>query len=556
MATKKTKKYKGLKSSVKKSQSSASKMAEERNKRQKKSSTKYKGISKSAAKPNPKKVKSRAVRIMPMKANLVDQLPDTSLTKKGKTLKQLLRSTPKLMKYNAAEVDLTKYKKSKTKSGLPAITALAKHKDPFRPDRTAKKREVYIVGLEMSKPISKQKKVLVSCNCVTGDTKVMTSKGWQTVYEIAAPMDIESFPITYVVNGKPYKGTAPFNTGIKPVHRLVLSNGESIEATADHRFMVKPSRGEPEWRELKNINIGDNLVLSANCGSSLPDKTDVFYAMQYLGFMQGDGTVFANGYPDLRIFAEDKMEMIDKLSELQIVDDLVEVEGGTRIKFNIRAYEIMRKYGYDNSGTPCFSNKEQFLGYLSGLISADASISSKDGKIMSLLIRGDKSYLGPVFDSLLRIGYTDSTLRLEREAGTETNIATASKDMHCLKISAKTLYRLKDYLELTARFDNYEFKEFRDLTPKATVTDKLFVANKHVYDILVPKINMFVGNGGLLVHNCENFVFTWEYANAIHGAAKLIYGNGDPAGFTNPSNVPGLCKHLAALASRVINNGD
>ncbi|ARW58873.1 hypothetical protein HOS33_gp233 [Erwinia phage vB_EamM_Y3] len=55
---------------------------------------------------------------------------------------------------------------------------------------------------------------------------------------------------------------------------------------------------------------------------------------------------------------------------------------------------------------------------------------------------------------------------------------------------------------------------------------------------------------------CENYVFMWEYANTEHGAARIIYGNGEPPNFTNPGSAPGLCKHLMALATLVKRNGD
>lgn len=47
---------------------------------------------------------------------------------------------------------------------------------------------------------------------------------------------------------------------------------------------------------------------------------------------------------------------------------------------------------------------------------------------------------------------------------------------------------------------------------------------------------------------CENFVYYWEYANARHGASYMIYCNGEMPVWTNPAMVPGLCKHLVALA--------
>lgn len=55
---------------------------------------------------------------------------------------------------------------------------------------------------------------------------------------------------------------------------------------------------------------------------------------------------------------------------------------------------------------------------------------------------------------------------------------------------------------------------------------------------------------------CANYVFMWEYANAEHGAARIIYGNGEPPDYTNPTHTPGLCKHAMALALKIKNNGD
>lgn len=552
------KKFTGIKRKSLSKKSSAKTMAESNAKRARSTYSKRgksKPIESKSAARKPKE--KRTIRLMPLGENLVKQPPESPLTKKGKSVKGLLRNTPALMHHNSEDVRILSMKKTKTKSGLRAVKAKAIHQDPWRPDRTKKVRDVYIIGLsDPDKPISKQRKVLVSCNCLTGDTEVLTSKGWKTIYEIADKMDLENFPIKYRVNGKTYEGTAPFHTGVKPVYKMVFQNGESVEATKDHRFLVKPIRGDAEWKELQDIAVGDNLMLTANVGTKLPEKTNEFYHMQYLGFMQGDGSFFTDGRPDLRIFADDKKEMIEKFAQLEIITDVVSMEKNVeRVKFNIHATELLRRYSYEHRGAPTFKGKEQFFGYLSGLLAADASVASKEGKIGSVLVRGDEVYLRPVFNALIRYGYSDSTLRLERTAGTKVGKMTASKDMHCLKISAKTFYRLKDYLELPSRFDAYEFKEFLDRKPTTKVTEKFYVANKPVYDIHVPIVNQFVIGGGVIAHNCENFVFTWEYANAVHGCSRVIYGNGEPPTYTNPQLVPALCKHITAVAKQILAKG-
>lgn len=53
--------------------------------------------------------------------------------------------------------------------------------------------------------------------------------------------------------------------------------------------------------------------------------------------------------------------------------------------------------------------------------------------------------------------------------------------------------------------------------------------------------------------SCQGYVyFGGEYANAVHGAARIIYGSGDPPLFTNPRMVPHGCKHLFALSKYII----
>lgn len=157
--------YKGIKSSVKKVITSIGKKATK--------SKKYKGIESSSAKkatsakPVKSKVKTRRVRILPLKGgNLVEQLPDTALSQKGLTLKQLLRNTPKMMRINGEETTVKKYKKTKTKSLRPAVTATCRHNDPFRPDAIARDHEVQVVGRDKDRKISDSKqRVLVSCDC-------------------------------------------------------------------------------------------------------------------------------------------------------------------------------------------------------------------------------------------------------------------------------------------------------------------------------------------------------------------------------------------------------
>ncbi len=159
--------YKGLNKSLTK-KSKAKRQSEAAAKKAKstfsKRSTKKPLASKSATRKTTKP--KRTVRLMPLGENLVQQPPESPLTKKGMSIKGLLRNTPALMLHNAQDVRIMSLKKTTTKSGLKAFKAKVIHQDPWRPDRTKKVRNVYVIGLsDPSNPISKQRKVLVSCDC-------------------------------------------------------------------------------------------------------------------------------------------------------------------------------------------------------------------------------------------------------------------------------------------------------------------------------------------------------------------------------------------------------
>lgn len=554
-------KYKGLKSSVRGKGRTRSSNPYSKSKGQ------YKGIESTAAtrkqRVRPRSAtKQRYVRILPLKGgNLVEQLPETALTKRGMTLKQLLANTPKLMRVNGEETTVKKLKRTKTKSLRPAVTAVCRHNDPFRPQGVPRDHETQVVGRDPDLKLTDRKqKVLVSCDCVTGDTQVLTTRGWKKICDIAEPLEEGRYDINYIIDGKKYAGSAPFYKGKSPVYKIETSNGVELKATKDHKVLVK--RGDkPEWLTVSDIEIGDNLVLSNPKLPNLPEKTYEFNIMKFLGFMQGDGTSNVEGKSlDLQIYNEDKLPILDLFSKMGIVEDVKDsARNGQRVIFNHRALEFTSRYGYDNIHAVKWKHREHFYGYLSGLVIADGSVSTKDGKILSLQIRGSDKYLRPVFDQLHRYGYTTTSIRLERKSGTKVkskSMTVESKsDLYCLTLSAKTFYHLRDYLELTGRFYEAEFKEFADRLPLTKVKSKVYAGRQHVYDITVPGPTRFVVDGSIVVHNCENYLYYWEYANAHNGAGKLVFGNGERPDFTNPGLSPGLCKHLVALVKKIIEKG-
>lgn len=158
-------KYTGI--AKKPKMSAAAKEAQTRNKALAKvSGGQYKGLPKSVSSRRMTKTEKRAVNIQPFAAKIVPQPPRTPQTVKGCSLKTLIRNTPRMMRENGQECKVSGIKSLRTAKGLPVVQASVKHIDPFRPNASDKTYDCMMVGLDdPNKPISKQKRVLVSCQC-------------------------------------------------------------------------------------------------------------------------------------------------------------------------------------------------------------------------------------------------------------------------------------------------------------------------------------------------------------------------------------------------------
>jgi ribonucleotide reductase alpha subunit len=70
--------------------------------------------------------------------------------------------------------------------------------------------------------------------CVTGDTMLLTSRGWHPIESLAG-QDVE------VWNGKAWSSVPVFSTGLNDVYTVTLSDGSVIRATGAHGWAVTPT---------------------------------------------------------------------------------------------------------------------------------------------------------------------------------------------------------------------------------------------------------------------------------------------------------------------------
>lgn len=98
-------------------------------------------------------------------------LPETQDSKKGKTLRKILRNTPRLFINNAKDVHINSLKVKKTRTRMPAIEAVCETLMPVGGKRTVRrKHKVHIIGIDKDddsekRPVNKHKRVLLQCAC-------------------------------------------------------------------------------------------------------------------------------------------------------------------------------------------------------------------------------------------------------------------------------------------------------------------------------------------------------------------------------------------------------
>ena len=94
--------------------------------------------------------------------------------------------------------------------------------------------------------------------CVSGDTLIHTSDGLIRADQLVGKQ------FNAILDSKEYLSTKQgfWSNGVKPVFKIILENGMSVKATADHRFIIGLDiNNEYIWEELKNIKPNSQIAV-------------------------------------------------------------------------------------------------------------------------------------------------------------------------------------------------------------------------------------------------------------------------------------------------------
>ncbi|MDE1906730.1 MAG: hypothetical protein KGH75_09820, partial [Rhodospirillales bacterium] len=344
-------------------------------------------------------------------------------------------------------------------------------------------------------------------NCLTGDTKVLTDKGWKTIFELSGPKDKNNLSVTYMIEGKPYKGTNSYLTGHQPCYKVDFTNGLCLRGTKEHRILVyrkkRPSDTSAKlrkWVEIGNLKIGDKVVLNTTPVPKI-DKGIEFYEGFFLGALMGDGG--KGNAIDITLYGEKRnADFIDCLKLAGVIKTIKVGKKSTHITFNYRAHELIAKSKYQHKVSCTPTSLEQWHGYLSGLTATDGQGGA------TIHMWGRKTFMTEIMDFLLANGYPHSVLELKAKKGSKSNLGIYRHDMYELRVGPTSARRLAPNM-----FFRKKHKKSVDkfLAKKTKYENKLAytkiksihnIKSQPVYDITVPGQKRFVANG-IIAHNSE-----------------------------------------------------
>jgi len=378
--------------------------------------------------------------------------------------------------------------------------------------------------------------------CVTADTWVQTSQGPRQVAELIGQ------PFLARVDGRDHAtGTEGFFlTATKPVVRLQTREGHALRLTDDHRVR-RASRVtrwslETEWCAAGDLKPGDQVLLNDHGSNAEWAGAYTHEQGQLLGMLVGDGTlksdkavlsVFsaaqaANGGPlALTGGTQALMQEVERaartLPHRSDFQGWQSVAGRNECRLSLGAVKALaEEVGMspgDKAITPAMerSSSDFHRGFLRGLFDADGSVQGAQAKGVSVrLAQSDLARLEAAQRMLLRLGVASTIYRDRRVAGSTLlpdgrggQAEYATRAQHELIVSGANLAvfaqrvgfadsdkqsRLERALSSYGRALNRE----RFLaTVEAVTADGV----EDVYDVQVPGINTFDGNG-FHAHNC------------------------------------------------------
>lgn len=374
--------------------------------------------------------------------------------------------------------------------------------------------------------------------CVTKDTWILTDCGPKLVNELIGKKFVA------IINNEKYSSDEKgfWSTGIKKVYEITTDRGYKIKLTDNHKLLKelkrRPKFGgsgngynfDREYVEVKDLNIGDKLVLHNHRGNSWNGEGS-FVEGWLLGQIVGDGGYNPDKYPTyLRFWGLDR----ESLAQYAI-DICKEIFSDLRSDFDLRSDSVNSTIDVATNKLDRICNNliephsKNFLpkleqmsskfirGFIRGFSDADGTVSFNSLKGSSIrLAQSDLSKLETVQRMLARLGIISTIFKFRRN---EREVLLPNGK------GGLSLYNTKAQHELVISKNNIEIFEnligFADLEKeeklsliiesrnKKTYQESFLtkiesielVSEEEVYDCTINEVHCFDANG-FVSHNC------------------------------------------------------
>ncbi len=390
---------------------------------------------------------------------------------------------------------------------------------------------IYVDRINQHNPMRAALGDIKSTNpCVTADTWVMTNRGARQVAELV------DRDFCAVVDGAAYplRSRGFFKSGTKPVVRLRTKEGFELRLTTDHRLkrVVERTRDRilSEWREVGELVIGDEVVMSDQRGAPRWVGAGTLEQGWLVGMLVGDGTFRATPreMACLDLWGEERETLAARATAALRAPGMgigrfwrSEAEGKTRIASDALT-NLAHRFGVRHGNKQVTDEIERasadfYAGFLQGLFDADGSVQGTQAKGVSVrLAQSDDALLKRVQRMLARLGVLSSIYVERRPAGTRElpngrggNQPYPVKAQHELVIANDNLARFAEVVGFSVqakrdRLANLLAGYDRELNRERFVATVAAVdpdGTEDVFDVTVEGVHAFDANG-LVAHNC------------------------------------------------------
>jgi hypothetical protein len=344
--------------------------------------------------------------------------------------------------------------------------------------------------------------------CVAGDTNLITKNG---ITKISESVD----QLIEIWNGNEWSEVRPYQTGEQDdLYRVSFGDGSYLDATKDHKFLVKKSYHK-DFQEKTTLEL-----IKTWPGPSPREKWEIprskinyncegiseTNAYEY-GFFLGDGTLAQGKYTYASLYNDDKD--LDFKNTVNIGKSLINSYGTEYQTVHFQNLDqVFATNLKNNVGLPrdIFGwNRESIINFISGWLDADGTNASKGVRLY-----GKHDKLQDAQLLLTKCGI-DSSLNLMSKKGFKTNLGVRKNDVWYLQITVTA--ELK-----SQRLDcwNTDSPQWKGKYQTIRSIEKLPGKHKS-YCLTEPKLHQCVFNN-VLTKQCN---LTTINAASVHGQEDL-----------------------------------